>query len=187
MSAPPASAVAQVLALVDAGPARLDGGRLLCVDGPAGSGKTTLAEAVLRERPGALVHLDDLLAGWDGPFSDLVETVVADVLAPLAAGRPAAYRRYDWLAGAFAERVPVPAGDLLVVEGVASGSAAVTAHAAALVWVEAPHDLRRERGIARDGEAFAPHWDAWARREAAHFARERIRQRADLVISTATS
>jgi hypothetical protein len=60
----------------------------------------------------------------------------------------------------------------------------VTAYAAALVWTEAARDLRMERGLARDGEAFAPHWDAWARMEAEHFARERTRERADLVVRT---
>lgn len=184
MTAPPDSVVDAVLARVDAGPARLAGGRLLCIDGPAGAGKTTLAEAVLEARAGAVVHLDDLLDGWDAPLTGLVTRLVTDVLTPLAAGRAASYRRYDWVAGAFAERVPVPPVDLLVVEGVGAGSTAVADHAAAVVWVEAPHDLRRQRGIARDGDAFAPHWDGWARREAEHFAQERTRERSDLVVST---
>ena len=38
------------------------------------------------------------------------------------------------------------------------------------------------RGIARDGDAFAPHWEQWAQDEAALFARERTRERADLVV-----
>jgi hypothetical protein len=40
------------------------------------------------------------------------------------------------------------------------------------------------RGIDRDGEAFAPYWEAWARSEAEVFARERTRDRADLVFRT---
>ena len=41
-------------------------GRLVCVDGPAGSGKTTLG-AALAERTGAqLIHSDDLMEGWRG-------------------------------------------------------------------------------------------------------------------------
>ena len=38
------------------------------------------------------------------------------------------------------------------------------------------------RGIARDGDAFAPHWEQWAEDEATLFARERTRERADLVV-----
>lgn len=181
---PSPALVGQVLALVEAGPARLDGRRLLCIDGPAGSGKTTLAAAVQRATDATVVHLDDLLEGWTGGLPRMVEALVTDVLEPLAGGRPAAYRRYDWHAGRFTERVRVPPSDLLVVEGVAAGSAAVTAYAAALVWTEAGHDLRMRRGLARDGDAFAPHWEAWARMEADHFAREGTRARADLVVDT---
>lgn len=174
----------RVLDLVDRGPARLGGGRLLCLDGPAGSGKTTLASAVLARRTGVVVHVDDLVPGWQGSLADVAATLADDVLAPLAAGKPAGYRRWDWHADAWAEHVPVARTPLLVVEGVASGSAQVAAFAAAVVWVEARPEVRRVRGIARDGDAFAPHWDAWARTEAAHFAAEHTRLRADLVVVT---
>jgi hypothetical protein len=42
-----------------------------------------------------------------------------------------------------------------------------------------------ERGIARDGDAFAPHWEQWAVDEAAVFAREKTRERADVRIDGA--
>jgi hypothetical protein len=38
------------------------------------------------------------------------------------------------------------------------------------------------RGLERDGDAFAPHWEAWAAAEAAHFAEHRTRDRADVVV-----
>lgn len=180
---------AEVLALVGRGEALLAGGRLLCIDGPAGSGKSTLARQVARAatrtgRTVAVICLDDLLAGWAGALADSVAALVHDVLEPLAVGHPAAYHRYDWGAAEFAEWVSVPACDLLVVEGVGSGSRAVTTHASAVVWVEAAPALRHQRGIARDGEAFAPHWESWAAKEAEHFIRERTRERADLVVTT---
>lgn len=174
-----------MLELIEAGPARLRAGRLLCVDGPAGSGKSTLAERVAHQHPAAqIVHLDDLLGGWSGQLESAVAALVRDVLTPLAEGRLAWYRRYDWYADEFAEWVPVPPGDLLIVEGVAAGARPVARFAAAVVWVEAPAGVRRERGLARDGDVFAPHWDSWARRETAHFAAERTRSRADLVVDT---
>ncbi|GGD20028.1 hypothetical protein [Nocardioides daphniae] len=180
--------VRRMLDLVAAGPARLGTGeprgRLLCVDGPAGSGKTTLARAVVAAAPEAhLLHLDLLLDGWDG-LADVAATLVADVLEPLARGERAAYRRYDWHARRFAERVPVPATQLLVVEGVGAGSRATAPYRAASVWVEASTPLRRRRALARDGDDFAPHWDAWAEQEARLFTAERTRATADLRITT---
>lgn len=176
----PAQPAHDVLELANSRPPRLGEHRLICVDGRSGSGKTSLAAKL-----GApVVPLDDLLAGWDGGLDRMVEALVADVLGPLTQGRPAAYRRWDWLTGEFAEWVPVPPAPVLVVEGVGAGSRASAAYASAVVWLEAPRDVRQERGLARDGETFAPHWHAWAQREHEHFAHERTRERADLVIQT---
>jgi hypothetical protein len=38
------------------------------------------------------------------------------------------------------------------------------------------------RGVERDGDAFAPHWEAWARAEDDHFAAENTAERADLTV-----
>ncbi|MFC7497256.1 MULTISPECIES: uridine kinase family protein [unclassified Nocardioides] len=172
-----------VLGLLEARPATLGAGRLLCVDGPAGSGKTTLATEVARVSPGArVVHMDDLFEGWTG--LPTVDAQLDGLLHPLAAGRPGSYRRYDWIAGAFAETVTVSPVPLLVLEGVGSGSLGTASLATVLVWVEAAYDVRMRRGIERDGEAFAPYWEQWAGAEAEHFARHRTRERADLFVTT---
>ena len=48
------------------------------------------------------------------------------------------------------------------------------------MWVEAPADLRLARGLARDGAGLEPEWRRWLDTEAAEFAREGTRARADL-------
>ncbi len=174
-----------VLALLDRRAPTLGDGRLLCIDGPAGSGKTTVAAAVAGAVTGAhVVHMDDLYPGWSG--LGRVDAQLADLLVPLGEGRPGRYRRYDWHAGAFAEQVRVDPVPLLVLEGVGSGAARFDALRTLLVWVEAPYAERLRRGIERDGDAFAPHWEQWARDERDLFARERTRERADLVLDGTT-
>jgi len=161
----------------------LGAGRLLCVDGPAGSGKSTLAHAVFETFPGCrVVTMDDLYDGWTGlPH---VEDQLAGLLLPLAEGRPGSYRRYDWPSARFAETVTVDPVDLLVLEGVGSGSARFASLATVLVWVESPETVRLERGLARDGASYEPQWRQWMVDEAAHFAAQRTRERADLVVPT---
>ena len=107
---------------------------------------------------------------------------VDDDVCPLADCLPGSYRRYDWEAEAFAETVSVEPSDLLVLEGVGSGCRMHDDLIGVLVWVEAPYEQRMRRGIDRDGEAFAPHWQAWGEAENLLFARHRTRQRADLVV-----
>ena len=126
------------------------------------------------------MHLDDLYEGWSGLEGSLWPRLDAQVLEPLRRGVPGRYQRYDWSAGAFADWVDVPVPDLLVVEGCGSARRAVDPVAVLRVWVEAPDDLRLERGLARDGVDAREHWLTWMADEAAHFARERTRERADV-------
>lgn len=172
--------VSAILDVLADRPATLGDGRLLCVDGSAGSGKTTLAETVAAHTGARVLHTDDLLAGWDG-LPDLPETLAA-LLEPLAHGGRGRAPRHDWVAGRFSGVVALDPAPLLVVEGVGAGALPAASRATLLVWVEAPHDLRMQRGIERDGEAFAPHWERWAVAEAAHFAEQRTRERADVVV-----
>ena len=107
------------------------------------------------------------------------------LLRPLAGGgQSGRYRRFDWIEDAYAETVVVPPVPLLVLEGVGSGSLVVADLVTVLVWVEAAYDVRMRRGLERDGEAFAPYWEAWAVAEQEHFARHRTRERADLRLRT---
>ena len=171
----------EVLRLAHARPARLGTGRLVCLDGPAGSGKSTLGAALLARAPQAtLVHTDDLLDGWDG-LPGLSATLAA-LLAPLARGERTSYRRYDWHAGRFGEPVDLAPGPLLVLEGVGSGTRQLDDLRSVLVWVDAPAALRRERWLARDGADSEPHRRRWVPAEQRLFAAEQTRARADLVL-----
>jgi hypothetical protein len=167
-------------------PPRLGATRLVCIDGPAGSGKTTFAGRLtgVLGADAVLVHMDDLYAGWT--LTGSVARLSAGVLRPLADGVPGAYHRYDWGAGRFDPGpVPVPAAPVLVVEGCGSGARALAPWTTLLVWVEAPSALRLERGLARDGAALEGHWRRWQRTEAAAFVAEDTRARARLRVDGA--
>ena len=163
-------------------PARAGGRRVLAVEGRSGSGKTTLAAAVAARLGAALIHMDDLYAGWDGLAAG-VTTLHEQILGPLAAGRPACWRRWDWTAGAYAESHRVPDGDWLVVEGVGSGGRVLRAYLSGLVWLDSPTALRKQRALARDGGVYAPHWDRWAAQEAAFHTADAVRDHAGLIIA----
>ena len=179
------TSVSALADLVRARPPRLGPVRLVCIDGPAGSGKTTLAERLGDALGAAVLHLDDLYEGWsglDGVFDRLEE----QVLTPFAAGRPGRYQRYDWEAGHFAEWRDVPLPEHLVVEGCGSAPAALAARAVLVVWVEAPAPVRLARGLARDGEQMRAEWLRWQELEDAYFVRERARERAEVKVDGTT-
>ena len=184
-AASPGPTPAEILALALDRPPTLGSGRLICLDGPAGSGKTTWAAGIAQLAPDAhVVHMDDLYAGLVRPAGGRrpARRAAADLSprtgrAPTAAttGWPVSSPSGSWW-------IPAP---LLVVEGVGCGASRFADLVTVLVWVEAPEHLRMERGIARDGDAFAPHWKQWAVDEAEVFAREQTRERADVRIDGA--
>ena len=187
MTRPTAEVAAEVVARALAAGPTLGGARLVCLDGPAGSGKTTLAAAVRRAVPRdvtcRVVHLDDLYPGWDGLRAG-VEHVAEHVVAPAARGEAGRYLRYDWHAGAPGPWVDVPRVDLLVLEGVGSGALAYADLVTVLVWVEADDADRLARGVARDGVASREQLAQWMADEAPYLVEQRTRERADLVVRT---
>lgn len=157
--------------------------RVIAIDGPSGAGKTTLGDDVAAALGCPTVHMDDLYPGWDGLAAG-VRFLVEEVLHPLARGRAARYRVWEWEAGVRgAERMLEPPA-VLVVEGCGASVGEAAGFAALRVWVEAPREVRRARGLERDGEAYRPFWERWAEQEDALFARDRTRARADLVVRT---
>ncbi|MDQ6526591.1 4-amino-4-deoxy-L-arabinose transferase [Nocardioides sp. LHD-245] len=173
----------EVLAAALSRPPTLGTGRLICVDGLAGSGKTTLARALAALAPEAVVlGTDEMLEGWRG-LPGLGGSIEA-LLRPLAAARPGHWRRWDWYADRWDGTQTVTPGPLLVLEGVGSAASAYDDLVTLLVWVEADLDVRLARWLERDGEDMRPHWAAWLADEEALHRRENTRARADLVVRT---
>ena len=173
---------ADLAARVRAASPRLDTVRLVCVDGRSGAGKTTFAarlSAVLGRCP--VIHADDLYPGWHG-LDAFGDRLVDWVIDPLLRGEPAGYRRYDWHRGCYAEQHPLPPTDVLIVEGVGAAQRRTDPVAVLRIWLDAHAIERYRRGIDRDGDGFRPYWQLWAAQEEQHFATERTRERADLVV-----
>ncbi|WP_411106587.1 uridine kinase [Streptomyces sp. cmx-4-9] len=155
--------------------------RLIGVDGHAGSGKTTFAARLGEALGGApVVHLDEVatheeLFGWAG-------RLWAQVLEPLAAGRPAHWAPYDWVERRFgAARVLEPA-PVVLLEGVGAGRRVLRPHLAGLLWMETPRAVSWGRGRKRDGRELSDFWDGWERAERAHFVDDPSRPFADTVV-----
>jgi uridine kinase len=166
---------------------------VVAIDGLSGSGKTTLALGVAEAlsvaevpAPGVgVIHMDHLYPGWDG-LAAAPGLLAEQVLEPIARGRPAAYRVWSWERDEWGGRRSVAPSRFLVVEGCGSSVGPAARYAAVTVFLDADTDVRRRRGLARDGETYRPHWQRWAEQEDALFAADGTRQRADLVIDTSS-
>ena len=179
-----------LLTEVLARPGRLaGGGRLVCIDGFAGSGKTTTAHllhtaAVAHGLRAHVVHMDDLYPGWSG-LPHLPE-LTGRLVQALAGAGEASYRRWDWGRDAYAEEHLVVARDLVVLEGVGAADPAYDDRVTLRVLVTAPREDRLRRGLERDGHELRERWLRWQEAEAEHLARTRVADRADVVVDGLT-
>lgn len=144
---------------------------VVLIDGQSGAGKTSLARALVARWPVAgrvqMVALDSVYPGWDG-LHEGVELAREQILVPHARGLIGVWQRWDWETAAPAEAHAVDPSLPLIVEGSGILTAATARLGDVRVWLEAPAASRRERALQRDGEAYRPHWDRWARQEERH-------------------
>ena len=155
---------------------------LVVVDGRSGSGKTTLAARLGHP----VVHVDDV--SWNHHPTDWVDLLLGGVVAPWRRGTATTYRPPGWETHGRPGAVEVPDSEVLVVEGVGAGRAALAAVADLVVWVQSDRDEARRRGIARDVELgrtpdeAVDFWDGWMRAEEPFLSAERPWTRAHLVV-----
>ncbi len=166
---------------------------LVGIDGGGGSGKSTLARQ-LEAAAGDLtvVEFDDFyLPSRERAHRDTTEIggsfdwrrLREQVLAPLARDEPARYQRYDWPSDALAEWHEVPAGGIVLVEGNYSTRQELIGFYDLTLWIEAPVELRVERGVRRGGEHTRGRWlTEWLPEEERYVAAENPAARVDLVL-----
>ena len=152
------------------------------IDGLGGSGKSTAARNIKDNVPETTtIVMDDFYvpelarADWDRVYEQVVE--------PLSKGRQASYQRFDWGTGKLAEWHDVEPKGVIVVEGVYSVHRRLRDAYDYKIWVEAPHELRLERGIERDGESSRRQWvKEWMPREEEYKESQSPQEIADLII-----
>jgi|SRR5690625_3693702 len=175
------SAIATILDTAHAVGPRCGAVSVIAIDGPAGSGKTTLALRAVDAVPVQLVHMDDLYPGWDG-LRAAGETV-EQMLESLARGDTFVYRRYDWFSHQFEEEHRVRPRGMLVIEGVGSVRRAYVDYLSVIVYVrETDEQLRLQRAVARDGPEVLEHMKKWRPQEDALHMEVGLAELADVVI-----
>jgi uridine kinase len=173
----------QVLELIDRG----NQTPIVLIDGRAGSGKSTFAEALQQQlfRDGEsaprVIHMDNIFEGWDG-LALGSDYMVRFILQPLARRETASWQDWSWVKNQRSSWREFSGGTPLIVEGCGSLTERSKEHADISIWLEASEETRRERWIQR--ERHLEKFDFWAAQELDFYAREKSQSLADLVIQT---
>jgi uridine kinase len=155
--------------------ARTDETTIIAIDGPGGSGKRTLAATVAELLDGATViqgddfyrpmpeHEREQLDAQQGyqHYFDW-QRLRDQVLAPLRAGRPARYQRFDWATGKLADWREISPGTMVIVEGVYAARPELAPYYHLTTYVDTPREvcLRRMRARGQNSEEWITRWRA---------------------------
>lgn len=155
---------------------------IITIDGPAGSGKTTLAKKIARNFDDApIVHMDSLYAGWDNALSaDLWHRLKHIVVTPWLREKTATFEAYNWHESSFSNVETVHTHQLLIIEGVGASHPSIRELAALSIWVEAPQHLLLNRVLNRDGIHIRDHMLAWQTAEQQYFDEHDIATQSDV-------
>jgi len=165
---------------------------LVSIDGPCGSGKTTLAAQMAETFGWQIVHMDDFFLPWKDRREDWktqiagnmdLERVKQEILVPLAAGQEAMCRPYDCrndrIRPAFAVR---PEG-IVAVEGNYSRMPALKPYYDFSIVLECPDSVREERLQRREGNYYETFRGLWMPMDERYQREMRIREEADILFT----
>ena len=157
---------------------------VITIDGPAGSGKTTLAKELSLVLDSCYtIHMDDLYEGWDSTLNLKLTAKLKTILSNVKNVNRISFRPFDWVESKFASQVDVAAPKYLVIEGVGSGQSSVREFVSLSLWIEVSPDLGLERVIKRDGPLVAEFMPAFIVAQNAHFEKEATKKSADYRLS----
>lgn len=159
--------------------------RLIAIDGPAGAGKTTLADEIRYALGfGEIIHCDDLYNGWQDALTSTFERHVHEwILEPLQNGLLPRYQKFDWSTDHYREQVQLPATPLVILEGVGAAIPKVAEFADLSIWIDIPAAIGLERVLLRDGSGIREHMLDWIEIQDAFFARHQNRENCDVHLS----
>ena len=151
---------------------------LIALDGPCGSGKTTLADLLCRMLACPCVHMDDFhmpharktpeRMAQPGGNSDR-ERLMAEVLLPWQEGRAVTYRPYDCAADGPGGPIVLPACRVLVLEGSYAHHPDLARLTDVSVFVRVEREEQLRRIAARSPEKLQQFIDRWIPLEDRYF------------------
>ena len=158
--------------------------KIVVIDGPAGSGKTTLAKSLsglLENCP--IIHMDEIYEGWENAlspktFKDLVEWIIN----PLLEINSIEYKKYDWNLEQRIEKVVINNSKVIIIEGVGSSSFEIFKHASLKLWIEVNKETGINRVLTRDGLHIQEQMKTWQSQESKFFIENNSKENSDIWI-----
>lgn len=186
------AAACALIAQRQAGSARV----LVAIDGCGGAGKSTLARGIRDSVVNvSIVRTDDFFRPLNEYPARILtparayelyfpwERMRDEALAPLRNGRTARYQRHDWTTDALGDWVIVEPNPIVIVEGVYSSRPELRDLLDAIIFIDAPREVRRRRMLAR-GPDNSDWMTPWMAAEDWYLEHVRPQESADLILTS---
>jgi uridine kinase len=158
--------------------------KIVVIDGPAGSGKTTLAKSLSRLFENCpIIHMDEIYEGWENALLQKTSNDLTDwIINPLLASKTIEFIKYDWNLEKRIEKVVINLPKVLIIEGVGSSSFEISQHACLKLWIEVNKDTGINRVLTRDGQQIQEQMKKWQFQESKFFIENNSRENSDIWI-----
>ena len=156
-------------------------GEVIAIDGPTGSGKTTLANQIKTDLSDVeIIHVDDLYKGWQDAFTERLSTsIIEKILIPISKKIEFDYEIYDWKKGNFYKSNQISNDKIFILDGVGSGQSKFRPYISKIIWLNISDDIGLSRVLHRDGDEILLPMLEFQRAQKLHFARESTENAAD--------
>ena len=165
-----------------------DGMTLIAIDGPAGAGKTTLAAQFFDEfstkNAVALIHMDDLYAGWENALDHRLTSKLTEILKSFAAHSQFSIPIFNWVTMSFDLSQTIQPSEILIIEGVGAGQKVVREAGATMYWLDIEPEVGLARVLQRDGYEIESQMRKWQVDQDAHFLRDETRANANHILTS---
>jgi uridine kinase len=161
---------------------------IITIDGPAGAGKTTLADHIARSFDSkistSVIHMDDLYNGWADPFSKPFLDALHKITEAHLAGKACEIQKYDWHKSEYGPSITLTPTQLLVLEGVGSSTSHIRECVSASIWIDIKPEIGLQRVLTRDGTSIENEMQQWLTTQQAFFIAEKSAELADFALTT---
>jgi len=178
------SELSELVTKVDDSSLKCGGTKLITIDGPAGSGKTTLAisfSKLFNDCP--VIHMDEIYEGWQSALTTKTsQDLVNWIINPLFEQSVIVFNKYDWALGKRLGQVVINYPKVLIIEGVGSSVIEVSKYACLKLWIEVSPEIGINRVLDRDGQDIQAQMESWQTQERNYFIENKTKENSDIWI-----
>lgn len=155
---------------------------IIAIDGPAGSGKSTISEELEKRGDYTVIHVDDFFDGSNKNIGINSRRIIEEILNCLKPGEPLEYRSFDCTNREFVKKRIEEVKNTVILEGVYSANSLLKPFYSAIIYMYIYDEEQLERLKKRSPRLFPRFLNEWLPREKEYFQKENIYASSDLIV-----